>query len=256
MEMSDLEAEFGSFSRNDELELLTELDSCIPQRKTENNQFLPTDQQDNAGCRLKIEDTPLINYLENIIGETKVVSNKPIPSIGTEESQQTKLQQNEKGILSIESNEQQNEHFSKIKSEHCHHKESPLDTEHENPKQFKCTLCPKSYGHNGHLKAHVNSTHNNLKPHECKTCSKTFGAKSALKVHSNAVHKNLRPFQCKTCPRAFAANNHLKNHVNLVHHNLRPFECTACSKFFGSNSNLKSHIRLIHNKIRPLKNQP
>ena len=65
-----------------------------------------------------------------------------------------------------------------------------IATVHEGKKQFKCSICDKSYGRNDVLKDHISSVHDGIKPHKCTICEKAFSRKDKLARHMKQVHEN------------------------------------------------------------------
>ena len=50
-------------------------------------------------------------------------------------------------------------------------------------KPFRCSYCPKEFGHLSSLESHVERLHTNESRHHCETCGRAFSSKSNLTAH-------------------------------------------------------------------------
>ena len=50
-------------------------------------------------------------------------------------------------------------------------------------KPFRCSYCPKEFGHLSSLESHVERLHTNESKHHCETCGRAFSSKSNLTAH-------------------------------------------------------------------------
>ena len=50
-------------------------------------------------------------------------------------------------------------------------------------KPFRCSYCPKEFGHLSSLESHVERIHTNESKHHCEACGRAFSSKSNLTAH-------------------------------------------------------------------------
>ena len=62
-------------------------------------------------------------------------------------------------------------------------------------KPFRCSYCPKEFGHLSSLESHVERLHTNEAKHNCDVCGKAYSSKSNLtahrKIHSGDKDMNM-----------------------------------------------------------------
>jgi len=146
----------------------------------------------------------------------------------------------------------------------------------ENPSQFTCEQCSKSFATKNALKQHKKATnHSNPingikavcpycnhkfpsqitrdqhiikvhKPEKCHYCNKKFKTKSALEQHVQSVHPT-EVIVCPHCNKGFKTQNGLNQHISTVHQ----INCPHCNQVFISQALLSQHIQETHqNKLR------
>jgi len=115
-------------------------------------------------------------------------------------------------------------------------------------KPFRCTYCPKEFGHLSSLESHVERLHTNEAKHNCEVCGKAYSSKSNLTAHKK-IHSGERPFECTICHKRFRQKAHLQKH-ETTHSSATPYQCPHCDKAFGHPSNLNTHIA-THSDVRP-----
>jgi len=115
-------------------------------------------------------------------------------------------------------------------------------------KPFRCSYCPKEFGHLSSLESHVERLHTNESKHHCEACGRAFSSKSNLTAHKK-IHTGERPFECSVCQKKFRQKAHLQKH-ETTHSSATPYQCPHCDKAFGHPSNLNTHIA-THSDVRP-----
>jgi uncharacterized Zn-finger protein len=126
--------------------------------------------------------------------------------------------------------------------------EKPLLLQAKDSKPFRCTYCPKEFGHLSSLESHIDRLHTNESKHHCEACGRAFSSKSNLTAHKK-IHTGERPFQCGVCQKKFRQKAHLQKH-ETTHSSATPYQCPHCDKAFGHPSNLNTHIA-THSDVRP-----
>ena len=151
-------------------------------------------------------------------------------------------------------------------------------------KNWKCTICDKSYVTKFRLKIHTDTVHLNMykvrcevegcnfastgpKQMEihmdthrdaserqlsciCQECGVVYSGKSNLDWHVRRVHRKELHHECPECPgRKFFNKHQLQKHHEDVHGE-KNFVCSQCSRAFGREVALKRHIEITHMQIK------
>ena len=58
-------------------------------------------------------------------------------------------------------------------------------------KNYKCSLCNKTYGQNKDLKNHVEGVHLKTRSFQCEVCEETFNFKASLRKHVIRTHSTV-----------------------------------------------------------------
>ncbi|XP_077295499.1 uncharacterized protein LOC143917789 [Arctopsyche grandis] len=115
----------------------------------------------------------------------------------------------------------------------------------EEPKKYKCKICPKRYCQANALNRHIRSSHLREKKFTCNVCSAYFFVKSTLNRHM-IKHTNVKKFNCDVCKKSFAMRYTLSEHMK-IHNNVKNFVCTICNRAFTQKCTLKGHMK-VHEK--------
>lgn len=133
---------------------------------------------------------------------------------------------------------------------------------HQTEELFECDYCGMKYTQKYSLKTHMTKNHTSLdknlnrKNFKCSLCPRTFYYERSLDEHLKLHDKipnlnekqatvNVNKFQiCSVCSRSFRYEYQLQRHLN-IHANLRKYKCELCHAGFNNLSSLSSH-RKIH----------
>lgn len=148
----------------------------------------------------------------------------------------------------------------------------------ERPRNFKCSLCDKSFHYIYKLKRHTSAVHEKIqnftcsicgmsfhyekswlthekrhfdKTEKCDECGKLFFCQQDLRRHFKLSHTE-PDIICDypECGKKFHLNAHLKLHVQTVHQRMKPFACKLCDMTFGQRAVLSRHVNSIHKARR------
>ncbi|KAJ5379234.1 hypothetical protein N7509_012353 [Penicillium cosmopolitanum] len=139
--------------------------------------------------------------------------------------------------------------------EGCHRPDEPFSQKsklqghfltHSNYKNFRCSVCGKSFARQATLDRHERS-HRGDKPYRCKDCGKTFTDSSELKTHSR-THSGEKPFQCTFPGCNFTTGDSSNMSSHRLTHGERKHKCLypGCTKSFTRPDQLKRHQRTTH----------
>ncbi|KAJ5113624.1 hypothetical protein N7456_002158 [Penicillium angulare] len=137
----------------------------------------------------------------------------------------------------------------------CHRPDEPFSQKsklqghfltHSNYKNFRCSVCGKSFARQATLDRHERS-HRGDKPYRCKDCGKTFTDSSELKTHSR-THTGEKPFKCTWPGCNFTTGDSSNMSSHRLTHGERKHKCPypGCTKSFTRPDQLKRHQRTTH----------
>ncbi|KAJ5777451.1 Zinc finger C2H2 [Penicillium odoratum] len=137
----------------------------------------------------------------------------------------------------------------------CHRPDEPFSQKsklqghfltHSNYKNFRCSVCGKSFARQATLDRHERS-HRGDKPYKCKDCGKMFTDSSELKTHSR-THTGEKPFKCTFPGCDFETGDSSNMSSHRLTHGERKHKCPypGCSKSFTRPDQLKRHQRTTH----------
>ncbi|KAK3599081.1 hypothetical protein CHS0354_024408 [Potamilus streckersoni] len=109
-------------------------------------------------------------------------------------------------------------------------------------KEFKCTLCDRSYTEEYKLKEHIQVKHEKSVHFKCQLCYKDFTSKGGLKYHTKTTHNLDFSYWCKICQKGFNQLQYYQGHINQ-HAGRKPHKCNICSKEFSYIATLSAHRR-------------
>ena len=84
----------------------------------------------------------------------------------------------------------------------------------ENPRPFKCDLCPFTAPFNANLTRHIKAVHDKIRDQCCKECQFKSATKGDLKRHVESVHKKIKKFHCMVCTFSSSTSHGLASHIN------------------------------------------
>ncbi|KAJ5086456.1 Zinc finger protein [Penicillium alfredii] len=144
--------------------------------------------------------------------------------------------------------------------EGCHRPDEPFSQKsklqghfltHSNYKNFKCSVCGKTFARQATLDRHERS-HRGDKPYKCKMCGKSFTDSSELKTHSR-THSGEKPFKCNYPGCNFETGDSSNMSSHRLTHGERKHKCyfLGCTKSFTRPDQLKRHIKTTHKQEPP-----
>ncbi|KAL5020692.1 hypothetical protein ScPMuIL_002224, partial [Solemya velum] len=153
-----------------------------------------------------------------------------------------------KSLPSKPVNRMDSDHTSEETTVRC----SPVDSDNNNRKPFKCDLCEAAFSRKSKLKVYKR-VHTGEKPYKCSLCESAFSRKDTLKNHIR-VHTGEKPFkgepyECDLCESAFSDKTSLGTHKR-VHTREKPYTCDLCEAAFSIKGNLTRHKR-VHTGEKP-----
>ncbi|XP_057321105.1 zinc finger protein 181-like isoform X2 [Microplitis mediator] len=109
----------------------------------------------------------------------------------------------------------------------------------QEPLNYECEQCRKSFKSEDLLKYHVKYRHRG-KSYECAECEFATSSKPSLIQHMR-IHSNIRPYKCPYCLYASSVSANTKNHIMNMHMNKRPLKCTECEYTSIYSGKLRAH---------------
>ncbi|XP_045508627.1 zinc finger protein 586-like isoform X2 [Colias croceus] len=110
----------------------------------------------------------------------------------------------------------------------------------EEPEDYSCKLCQKTFNTYGSLKNHRQKVHP-TRSRNCKICGKSILGWVAMKAHL-ATHDGADSgFHCPECPKRFKHAHSLAKHRDT--HKEKTQACSQCPKKFGSTTLLNIHMK-------------
>jgi len=142
-----------------------------------------------------------------------------------------------------------------------------------------CSLCGTNFKQRESLSRHIERVHNKYKPSvneqplqfDCTQCGKSYSTKGSLKKHMTCAHRG--NFSCSVCDAIFTRRDSLNRHITRFHGNMKSFggnfgsfiqekslkenwkrksDCEKCGKSFSTTYLLKYHIHDKH--VEPVQN--
>lgn len=120
-------------------------------------------------------------------------------------------------------------------------------------KEFKCSLCSKTFNLNCRLTQHLKRSHPNEDDkitYVCDVCGKALTSIKSLNDHRR-LHTGEKPFACTYCRKPFRSRGLLQGHIR-THTKEKRHKCTICEKSFTQRTTLVVHMR-SHTGERPYK---
>ncbi|XP_038219998.1 zinc finger protein 184-like [Zerene cesonia] len=117
----------------------------------------------------------------------------------------------------------------------------------EEPEDYNCKICQKSFNTYGSLKNHRQKLHP-TRSRNCKVCGKSVLGWVAMKAHL-ATHDGADSgFHCPECPKRFKHAHSLAKHRDT--HKEKTHACPQCPKMFGSATLLGIHMKTHERMLR------
>uniref|UniRef100_A0A1B0G3P0 C2H2-type domain-containing protein n=1 Tax=Glossina morsitans morsitans TaxID=37546 RepID=A0A1B0G3P0_GLOMM len=130
-----------------------------------------------------------------------------------------------------------------------------IKNKHSNdPEQYKCEKCPKTFKSPYTLKIHVFRHHAPEANYKCPECDATYARRFMLHCHMRSHSKYSERFQCEHagCEVRFVSKGDMRYHMRLVHFKVKKHICDYCGEPFGTLKTLRHH-RYIHTGEKPYK---
>ena len=119
----------------------------------------------------------------------------------------------------------------------------PLESKSEDEEKIICTMCGETVTGNSVFRVHWTRHRQHKILYECDLCTYSTTQQEALSRHVNS-HTQEKLFQCNECGKAFSCDITLKDHA-YEHSTETRFVCDVCGKAFKKPSSLKIH-KTIH----------
>lgn len=152
---------------------------------------------------------------------------------------------------------------SNEKSLKRHVKDRHMEAGKVEDQQVVCELCGQEFQNKSTCANHKKRKHENPGQFYCSTCQKTFSTAYALKIHSK-VHEKPKEWFCLTCSKVFEVQDEYKKHmlshraesagesVKETKYKDKPMNCTICGLNTRGKWWLDVHMR-SHTNERPFK---
>lgn len=133
------------------------------------------------------------------------------------------------------------EHQAASKPRKPYKKRAPKSS--EEPGEFHCTLCDRTFARKFALQAHMESVHEG-RTFACNICGKVMGWRKTLQRHMKSHQENFQKHKCDQCDKSFSRPSHLRLH--MARHTGQKVRCALCNNGYRDNYKLGEHLIKAH----------